>query len=245
MLALITGATSGLGKELGILLNQKGYDLILVGRNKQQLNENFQDLNNVTLLVGDLCSDEFLDKLCHYIQSHQIDLLINNAGIGQYGFYGQYSIEKEKTLLKTNIVALDLLMKTYIMSQNHGRVVNISSIASKQVDPLMASYGASKSFVTMLSLSVAYELKKQHSSILVQVCLPGSFSSNFDKNANVKNSLKQKSASQIAQLILKDVFKNKTIIIPGFSNKLAYYVSHFIPIKLMNIIEYKIQMKKS
>lgn len=246
MNVLITGASSGLGYELSLQLSSLGYNLIIVGRNSEKLEQLKNKIRtNCTILCGDLNNENFLNEVCQYISDNPIDILINNAGMGQYGYYKDYSIQEELTLIKTNIIALDVLMKTYIQNKSNGRIVNISSIASKQVDPLMASYGASKSFVTMLSQSVNYELKKLNSKILIQVCLPGSFSSNFDKNAHVKTSLKQMSAKKMAQLIIKDIFKNKEIIIPGFTNKLAYYFSNFIPRRLMNIIEFNIQKRKS
>lgn len=245
MQVLITGASSGLGYELAKLFDDNGSTLILVARNQVALEQLCQELKTMpTLLIGDLTQEDFLNEVMHYIKEHPIDILINNAGIGAYGYFKDISMEQEKNLILLNILALHSLMKAFIQSKETGRIINISSIAACQVDPLMATYGATKSYVWMLSKSVQVELRKQHSNIQVQVCLPGSFNSSFDQNANISSPLKGASGQKVAKEIMKGIKKNKQVILPIFSNKYAYYLSKLIPERALMEIEFYLQNKK-
>lgn len=243
---LITGASSGLGYFLAKELDQRGYELILIARNEEKLKEISSQLKPYSkIIVGDLTNDKFLKELCYFIENENIDILINNAGIGAYGYFSDIDYEKEKELFLLNALAPNLLMKAYIKRNKKGRIVNISSIAGFQTDPLMAGYGASKTYLTMLSKSIQVELQKQNSKVLIQVCFPGSFLSNFDNNAQVLHSLPGQSAELLAKEIVKEIFKNKKRIIPGLKNKWAYRLGKWIPETIMNQIEFYIQSKKS
>lgn len=245
MKALVTGASSGLGKAFSCWLSKHQYEVVLVARNKESLLNLQQQLSYKSeIIVADLTSQEDVLKVCKYLEQEKIDVLINNAGVGCYGDFWQIPNEQEKSMLELNIIAPTLLMKSYIRYQSRGRILNVASIAALQTDPLMAGYGASKSFLLMLSKSIDVELAHSSKDILIQTCLPGSFVSAFDQQANVHHSLAKVKSEVIAEKIMRDVFKNKKIIIPGTKNKWAYYLGKYLPEKIVNKIEYKIQKSK-
>ncbi len=245
MKALITGASSGLGKALSQYLSKYNYEVVMIARNKEALVDLQKELLNPSeIIIADLSKHEDVMKVTSFIEKNNIDILVNNAGIGYLGEFWNIPINYEKVMLEVNMIAPTLLMKAYIKTHNVGRIINIASIAACQVDPFMAGYGASKAYLKMLSSSVQIELQHSSKSIMIHTCLPGSFISNFDKQANVKNSLAVISSEVIAEKIMKDVFRNKKIIVPGFKNKCAYYISKIIPEKIMGKIEYKLQKNK-
>lgn len=245
MKAVITGASSGLGAAFAKWLSLRQYTVVLIARHEEALLRLQEELpNNSEIIVADLTNMTDISKVCVYLQEEKIDMLINNAGIGCYGEFWKIPVDQEKTMMELNMLAPALLMKSYIAHQETGRILNVASIAAKQSDPLMAGYGASKAFLLMLSKSVNVELAYSSKDILIQTCLPGSFISDFDKQAKIVHSLANEGSDDIAGKIMRDVFKNKKIIVPGTKNKGAYYLGKIIPERIMNKIEYKLQKSK-
>lgn len=245
MKAAITGASSGLGAAFARWLSLRQYTVVLIARHEEDLLRLQAKLPNKSeIIVADLTDKTDISKVCAYLQEEKVDLLINNAGVGCYGEFWKIPVDQEKKMMELNMLAPVLLMKSYIAYQEAGRVLNVASIAAKQADPLMAGYGASKAFLLMLSKSINIELAYSSKDILIQTCLPGSFISDFDKQANIMHSLAKVGSDDIAGKIMRDVFKNKKIIIPGTKNKGAYYLGKIIPERIMNKIEYKLQKSK-
>ena len=245
MKAVITGASSGLGEAFAKWLSVHQYRVVLIARHEEALLHLQKELPNKSeIIVADLTDEADISKVCAYLQDEKVDLLINNAGIGCFGEFWKIPSDQERKMLELNMLAPALLMKSYIANQQTGRILNVASIAAKQADPLMAGYGASKAFLLMLSKSINVELAHSTKDILVQTCLPGSFLSAFDKQANITHSLAKDGSDCIAEKIMPDVFKTKKIIVPGTNNKGAYYLGKMIPERIMNKIEYKLQKSK-
>ena len=243
MRVLITGGSSGLGKALASIY-ARHHEVIIVGRNEEKLKEVCDTLLHSDYLVADLTTPFGLKQVIEYMKHHPIDCLINNAGKGMYGKFDSYNVLFDEEMLRLNIHVPVCLMKAFMQTYKKGIIVNISSIASCQVDPLMAVYGASKSFLSMLTKSLQTEAKYSNQEYQIILCLPGMFQSNFHSNAHLSPLLKGLSAIEVAEKIDKGIQKNKKIIIPGKINKCAYYLSKAIPNCLMGKIEYTIQKSK-
>ena len=146
MKALITGASSGIGRDMARELSKRGYDLILVARDLERLNEVKEELKtNVEVVAMDISKVENCKKL--YEEYKGIDILINNAGFGDCGYFTKTKLEKEISMIETNIVAYHVLTKLYLQDmkeKNSGKILNVASIAGFMPGPLMATYYATK-----------------------------------------------------------------------------------------------------
>ena len=173
MKALITGASSGIGKEFAKIMAKKGYDLVLVARNKQELEKLSDELkkeNNINIQIID--TDLSIKENC--IEIHKkvpdVDILINNAGFGDCGNFTKTSLNKEISMINTNIVAYHILMKLYLIDMKErgkGKILNVASIAGFMPGPLMSTYYATKAYIVRISESIREELKKEKSKVQI------------------------------------------------------------------------------
>lgn len=247
MKALITGASSGLGKDFANILSDMGYDLILVARSNKLKDVASSLKGNVKYFNLDLSKEENVYKLYELTKDENIDFLINNAGFGVFGKFDKTPLEKELELINTNLVCVHILTKLFLKDfkeKNSGRILNVASSAAFMPGPLLSSYYASKSYVYNLTLAIYEELRKEKSNVKISVLTPGPVDTNFNNAANVHFSVKAMSSKEVTNYTIKQVFKNKVVIIPGLKMKLTRFIIRFIPTKLLLKITYKIQKKK-
>ena len=248
MKALITGASSGIGMELARTLAKKGYDLILVARNREQLEKLQRELPvKVKVVVVDLSIEQKVKELCVLMRQEAVDLLVNNAGFGVYGNFTETEVSKELEMLAVNVKAVHMMTKFFLKDmekRNHGTILNVASSAAFYPGPLMSAYYASKSYVYKLSLALEEELRRKQSAVKVAVLCPGPVDTNFNKTAGVQFSLKSLSSKKVAEYTLSQLEKGKTIIIPGMKMKCAKFFSHFVSDKMLAKMAYNIQKKK-
>lgn len=216
MKALITGASSGIGRDIARQLNKKGYELVLVARDENKLNDLKNELGEGVQVVS---MDLSIDKNCKELHTkvHDIDLLVNNAGFGTCGDFTKTDLEKEIKMINTNITAYHILTKLYLqdmIKQDKGQILNVASIAGFMPGPLMATYYATKSYVVRLSEAIREELKKQKSNVKISVLCPGPVDTNFNKVADVEFSTKGLTSEYVAKYTVKKLEKNKFYIIP-------------------------------
>ena len=244
-IALITGASSGIGKEFALQLDQEGYRLILCSRRKELLEEVASKCHDAVIFPMDVTNKEDIDALLK--EYPEVDLFINNAGFGVHGSFLDTSLEKEIAMLETNIIAMHTLMKEYLkimVKRDQGTILNVSSIASFFPGPYMASYYASKAYVTRLTEAVREELKKSHSNVQISLLCPGPVNTNFSKEAGVSFALKGDSPQYVAKYALKMLKKGKFYIIPNAKIRLAKIGAKFAPTRLVSKIAMQIQKKK-
>lgn len=246
MKALITGASSGIGRDMARYLSKIGYDLVIVARNQNLLEELKNELKtNVKIECMDLSQTENCQKL--YENNPDIDILINNAGFGDFGKFTQTDLTKELSMIDTNIKSLHILSKLYLTQmkkKNSGRILNVASIAGFMSGPLMATYYATKNYVVSLSKAINKELKKDGSMVTVSVLCPGPVNTNFNNVANVHFNLKGLSSEYVAKYAIDQMFKNKKVIIPGKMMKLIYIGNKISPTCLSLEIAYHSQKRK-
>lgn len=248
MKAIITGASSGLGKEFAIQLSKLGYDLVLVARRKDKLKEIKQQLEtNVEIICLDLSFPTNCIKLYKKYKKDNIDLFINNAGFGVFGEFDETPLDKELEMIDTNIIAVHTLTKLFLQKfkkDNSGHILNVASSAAFQPGPLMSSYYASKAYVYNLSAAIYEELRKDNSNVRISVLCPGPVNTEFNDVAGVKFGVKALESNDVVQYTIKMMQKGKLRIIPGFSMRLLIFLEKFVPYKLLLKITYKIQKKK-
>ena len=247
MRALITGASSGIGRDIAIELDKKGYDLTLVSRDKEKLKKVKESLSgkNIDIIDIDLSTSENCKKL--YEQAKNIDLLINNAGFGIFGEFTETSLDKEIELINTNIIAVHTLTKLYLkdmVKRNNGYILNVASIAGFMPGPLMSTYYASKAYVVRLTEGIKEELIKQKSKVKVGLLCPGPVNTNFNNVAGVKFNLKGLTSKKVAKYAVKNIMKNKFMIVPGIKIKLAKTLVRFVPETIASKFVYHMQEKK-
>lgn len=248
MKALITGASSGLGKEFAKQLYDMGFELVLVSRNREVLEQMKKQYGRKTKIIDiDLSSTFNCMQLYENVKKDKIDCIINNAGFGDCGFFYETSLDKDLNMIDLNIKAVHILTKVFLqdfLKHNRGFILNVASMASFSPGPLMASYYSTKAYVLNLSEAIQYDLKKTGSNVYVGCLCPGPVNTNFNNVANVNFSIKGMDAQKVVKYALNQMFKGKKIIIPGMKMKFNYFLSKISPYNLMGKVIYKVQKKK-
>lgn len=245
MKILITGASSGIGRDMARYLSSKKNELILVSSNKDKLESVSKALINSSVYVCDLSNNDNVYKLCEYILKEKPDFVINNAGFGAFGFYDEISLDREIEMINVNIVALHKITKTCLEYMDNGHILNVSSSAGLMPGgPMLNTYYATKNYVRSYSLGLYKELKKKNKNIHISILCPGPVNTNFNKVAIGTFSIKGLSSEYVAKYAVDKCLKNKLIIVPGFKVKLGVFFSRFLPIKLVLSILFKIQHRK-
>lgn len=248
MLALITGASSGMGRDMARILSEQGYDLILVARRKNRLETLKEELKtNVEIIPMDLSSTFNCMKLYDKVKDKNIDLLINNAGFGLFGNFNETSLDKELDMIDINIKALHTLTKCFLkdfVEKDKGAILNVASAAAFSPGPLMATYYGTKAYVLHLTEAINEELRRKKSHVYIGAFCPGPVNTEFNKVADVKFSIKGISSYDAAMTAIKGIRKRKTIIIPSLRIKLATFGTRFVSRKTAAKISYNVQKRK-
>ncbi len=246
MKCLITGASSGIGRDMANYMKSLGYDLFLVSKDKDKLDSSFKE-DNITKIQLDLSKEANCYKLYEMLKNENIDILINNAGFGDAGEFIETDIEKELNMIDLNIKAYHILTKLFLqdfVKRDYGHILNVASIAGFMPGPFMATYYATKSYVLNLSLAINEELKQSKSKVKISILCPGPVKTNFNKVANVKFNIGQISSKKCAKLAIEGMFENKLIIIPSTSMKINRVLVKILPLNVITYINSKVQRKK-
>lgn len=248
MKALVTGASSGIGKEICIYLDSLGYELILVSRDKDKLLEVQNILKNKSKVITlDLSNINNCYKLYNLTSKYDVDILVNNAGFGLHGEFVDSDINKEISMIDLNIKAVHILTKLFLkdfVNKDKGYILNVSSSAAFLSGPLMSTYYSTKSYVYRLTTAIYEELRKKKSNVFISVLCPGPVKTNFNKMANCKYDIKSVDSKYVAKYAIDKMFKKKLVIIPSLYIKVGIFINRFLPIKLSLKVAYNIQDKK-
>lgn len=248
--ALITGASSGIGRDIARVLATKGYNLVLVARNEEKLKAITQELKKKNQVkVESIAMDLSIVENCKELHKRveNVDILINNAGFGDCGNFTKTSLDKEIRMVNTNIVAYHTLMKLYLIdmkARGDGKILNVASIAGFMPGPLMATYYATKAYIVRISESIREELTKEKSKVQISILCPGPVSTNFNKVANVRFHIREANSMKVAQYAIKKMEQGKFYIIPGIDVKLAKIGAKLFPTSWISKITYLVQKKK-
>lgn len=247
MKALITGASTGFGRDFAIKLSEQGYDIVAVARSKEKLEELKNEIKtNVEIEVMDLSQKENAYKL-HEKYQNKIDLLVNNAGFGECGRFDKTDLDIELNMIDLNVTTLHILTKLFytdFVKKDKGQILNVASIAAFQPGPLMATYYASKSYVYNLTMALYEENRRNKGHVKVSVLCPGPAETGFFSRANVKFAIKPHSSDYVTEYALKKMNKNKLLIVPGLVPKLTVFSNRLVPRKLAMRVAYNITQRK-
>lgn len=203
MLALITGASSGIGRDMARILSKKGYDLILVARRKERLLELKKELDTkVTTIAMDLSIEKNNYELYEKVKSKKIDVLINNAGFGLFGEFVKTEIDTELKMIDLNIKSYHILTKLFLQDfvrRDAGYILNVCSSAGFMAGPRMATYYATKNYVTKLTMAINEELRVSKSNVTVSALCPGPVSTEFNDVAHGTFAIREASSYEVAK----------------------------------------------
>lgn len=248
MKALITGASSGIGKDIAIYLSSLGYDIIATSRDREKLKDLDKLIKTKLKIIDlDLQVKDNCYKLYDLVKKDNIDILVNNAGFGLLGEFSESDLNTELNMINLNINAVHILTKLFLIDfkkRDSGYILNVSSSAAFQAGPLMSTYYATKAYTLRLSTAIYEELIVDKSNVKISVLCPGPVRTNFNKVANVKFEIKSVTSKYVAKYGVDQMFKNKLIIIPSWYMKVLVFITRFLPIKLQLKFAHKIQKKK-
>jgi uncharacterized protein len=250
--ALITGASAGIGREFARQLASRARTLVLVARRGQRLNELRDELRNrnaqldVHVRVVDLCDKWQIDDLVRWLEQDKIDidLLINNAGLGDVGSFATSAPKRNEEMLQVNIVALTALTRALLppmISRNRGAILNVSSSAGFLPIPEFNAYAASKAYVNSFSEALRAELRG--SGVVVTALCPGPVHTEFGDVAKRPGGQPETgpefvyvSVEKTARHALAAIESDKPLVIPGLFMKLGMFLVRITPLPILRLI---------
>lgn len=241
MIAMITGASSGIGEELAKNLASRGFNLILTARRSERLKEIKEKLTSVfdvkvKIICADLSITSECKRLYEEVKGVRIDMLINNAGFGLFGRFEQTDLDRELEMIDVNIKAVHILTKLFLRDfskRNYGYILNVASIAGFMAGPLMATYYASKNYVLQLTRAISQELNHNKVNVYVGALCPGPVDTEFNRVAGAEFAVGGASASEVADYALNEMFKGRNVIIPKKEIKALALAAKTLPSKWM------------
>jgi short-subunit dehydrogenase len=247
-LALVTGASYGLGLEFAKLLAQAGYDLALVARSAEKLETNAQQVRSryrvaVTPVAVDLGDAASIDRISQRVPA--CDVLINNAGFANYGKFAELSEERVLDEVQLDVVALTRLTRRYLpqmIARGSGKVLNVASTAAFVPGPTAAVYYASKAFVLSFSEALAYEVRG--SGVTVTCLCPGPTKTGFQERAKAESLLLFRlplaDATKVAKEGVEGMMRGKPVVVPGVFNKIVAFSPRFSPRNVLLAVSAKL-----
>lgn len=250
MKALITGASSGIGRDMARYLASKGWDLILIARREDRLNRLKEEFSavNVRTIVMDVGDAACCRELYEMTKDDGVDFLINNAGFGLAGEFTATDLDTELNMIDVNIRALHILTKLFLrdfVARDSGYILNVASSAGFMPGPLLSTYYASKNYVLRLSEAIYEELRHKNSRVKISALCPGPVNTEFNKVARVKFAVNGISSEDCARIAVDGALKGKLVIIPSFPIKAGLFFRRFAGEKFLLKLAYNFQRRKN
>ncbi len=248
-IAVVTGASSGIGRDIAIELAKRGYELILVSRRAEKLKELTKELPTRTEIV---CADLSVEENCYSLyercRDKDVEVLINNAGFGIFGDFCDIPKERETEMINLNVKAVHILTKLFLKdfkAADKGYILNVASAAGFMPEgALLSAYYATKAYVLSLSRSINTELKMAHSNVCVSVLCPGPVKTEFNAVAGVQFASGGLDSKKVAEIAVEGLFSGKKVIIPGALIKAGKVFSKVLPDNLLGAFAYRFQKGK-
>lgn len=252
MIALITGASSGLGRSFAKILAKRGFDLVLVARRRPRLVELKKELTaeygvRVKVLPHDLSKTEECIALFEETEQARIDILINNAGFGVFGKFTETDLERELEMIDVNIKAVHILTKLFLqkfVKRGHGYILNTASLAGFMAGPWFSSYYASKNYVLQLTKAIYEELRAEKSNVYIGAFCPGPVKTEFNDVAGAEFAVEGIDEMEAAEYAIDKMFDGQLIIVPKIYAKLTAAAAKIAPSKLMLAATAKVQSSR-
>ncbi len=241
MIALVTGASSGIGRDIARSLAKHGINVIITARRRDRLKELKAELTEnygvkVMTVTADLSDKKQVFKLYETVKKYNIDILINNAGFGVFGEFTESSLQRELDMLNVNIRAFHILFKLFLRDfkkRGCGYIMNTASAAGFIPGPMFSSYYASKSYIIRMTQAVAEELRSEQSGVHVSMLCPGPVATEFSQTANVKFLTLPFSSEKLAEHAVREMFAGKLLICENAFSKGMIHLGKLIPDSVM------------
>ena len=249
--ALVTGASSGIGAVFARRLSEQGFDLILVARRRERLERLASELAGAEVLVADLAVDADLRRVEERIAAEpDLECLVNNAGFGSQGRFREAGLEVQDRMHRLHVIATLRLTHAALgvmLARARGSIINVSSVAGFLHNPFSVSYGATKAWINSFTEALYVELKSAGSPIRIQALCPGFTVSEFHDVLGIDRSVIPRSlwmsAEEVVETSLRSLEQDKVIVIPGwryrwfvrFQQRLPRFVRHAIAMRYGNI----------
>jgi short-subunit dehydrogenase len=241
--ALITGATSGIGYELAKLFAADHYNLVLVARNEENLRQTAAEMEAISsqihthIIVADLFDPAAAEKV--YSKTRDlgitIDVLVNDAGQGEWGRFTETALQRERDLINLNILSLVSLTKYYLKemeARNSGRILQLASSVSKAPSPFLSVYAATKAFVLSFTEALIEEMKD--TEVTLTALRPEATDTDFFHKAKAENTIVYKEGSmytpeEVAKAGYEGLMNGDAVVSPGFKNKAQNAMNTVMP----------------
>jgi hypothetical protein len=255
--ALVTGASSGIGREFAKLLAREGHDLVLVARRREALEELARELAvkhgvAARVIAKDLTAPDSTAEIFDELERERlsVDILVNNAGLGLHGRFWETDLDRQLAVIQVNVVALTALTGLFLpgmVARGRGRIVNVASTAAFQPGPYMAVYYATKAHVLSFSEALAEELRD--TGVTVTALCPGPTATGFQEVAGLEDTLLFRGplvmdAATGARIGWAGAKRGRRIVIPGLANRLLKETVRFSPRRLVTAAAGRMQKKR-
>lgn len=239
MIALVTGASSGIGRDIARSLAKHGINVIITARRRDRLIELKHELIEkygvkVMCIAADLSKQNQVFKLYDAVKKYNIDIFINNAGFGVFGEFTETNLERELDMIDVNIKAFHILFKLFTRNfkkRNCGYILNTASSAGFIPGPFFSSYYASKSYIIRMTQAVAEELRG--TGVHVSMLCPGPVATEFGETARVKFRTIPYSSEKLAEHAVREMFAGKQMICENAFSKAMVILGKFVPERVM------------
>lgn len=247
--ALITGASSGIGREIARELDRRGFRVILAARREERLIELAAELSDARIITCDLSSAEECQRLYDEVRDERVTVLVNNAGFGKLGRFEDIPLEDELRMIDVNVRAVHILTKLFLkdlIEEDRGYILNVASSAGLMPGgPMMAAYYATKAYVTSLTGAIYDELQWIASNVSVSALCPGPVDTEFNDVADANFGVKAITAEYCAKRAVKGMFARELIIVPERGLNIAAKAAQLAPRKLSLAVTGQLQRSKS
>lgn len=252
MIALVTGASSGIGRDIARSLARHGINVIITARRRDRLEELKEELVKdfgvkVHIIVADLADKKQCVELHRRVKKYNIDIFVNNAGFGVFGEFTDTDLDRELDMLDVNVKAFHTLFKLFLedfKKRDYGYILNTASSAGFFPGPHFSSYYASKAYVVRMTQAVHEELRAAHSHVSVSMLCPGPVKTEFMDKARVDFSVPPQSSEYVAEYAVREMFAGKLTIVPSNMLKAGIVLGKVVPDGVLAFLAGKIQSRR-
>lgn len=252
MIALVTGASSGIGRDIARSLAKHGINVIITARRRDRLQELKAELTEkygvkVKIIAADLSDTAQCVELHRRVRKYNIDIFVNNAGFGVFGEFTDTDLDRELDELDVNIRAFHILFKLFLQDfrkRDYGFILNTASSAGFFPGPCFSSYYASKAYVVRMTQAVHEELRADHSHVSLSMLCPGPVQTEFMDKARVNFSVPPQSSEYVAEYAVREMFAGKLTIVPSNLLKVGIVFGKVVPDCVLAFFARQIQSRR-
>ena len=252
MIALVTGASSGIGRDIARSLAKHGINVIISARRLDRLKELKDELTReygvkVQIIAADLSDTKQCIELHRRVKKYNIDIFVNNAGFGEFGEFSESNLDRELEMLDVNVKAFHTLFKLFLQDfkkRDYGYILNTASSAGFLPGPFFSSYYASKAYEVRMTQAVHEELRSEHSHVSLSMLCPGPVATEFMDKARVDFTAPPQDSRYVAEYAVRQMFAGQLTIVPSPMMKVGLHLGKLMPDFVLAYFAGKIQSKR-